>query len=556
MPGAAGGHGYRSTVRPGAGGEAASAGALRLAVTLPGGIAPGTLEAGATCGLLAWIQEVNARQADAVLIDVISGASAGALSGLLAARVLLGGDDPVGVFRQAWVSAPSLRTLQEAGPWAPLSLRPAREVARRILFAPPAAEAAWRQRDPVILDAALGCLRGFSRRIPSHDASDPEQRLIAATYLDWSSIELPDVAGESDVVDQHWTRALDSAIASASHPLAFRARRLDRDRSQYLRRGIVNLPVGKEDLHLWYTDGGLVDNEPLGRCVRCVAERDGAPLPSRLVMLIRSRIRWPAPADNPAWSGHRRPRWTQTLARVLDLIASNAAGIDLLQVEQTNERVRATKEVAAGLVELLDRDEATRDRLQKLLELTEAQRRPLTPVGASVAPEDPKAGDLSELLEKLLLSASGLVGKQPVEVAVVSADRASIGPQALGSVIGFLERRQREEHFAAGYWSMLAWIEEAATLKKRLPADLIGAGVLAARSKVSDPGLRADRRLPSKLSPTLRLELFRLGVRTGLIARADIDAVFDAREQPSAPLGRPRRRAGTRPRARMRRRIG
>src|SRR5437868_1744441 len=69
--------------------------ALRLALTLPGGIAPGTFEAGAICGLLAWVQELNALEPDTALVDVIAGASAGALSGLLAARVLLSGDDPV-----------------------------------------------------------------------------------------------------------------------------------------------------------------------------------------------------------------------------------------------------------------------------------------------------------------------------------------------------------------------------------------------------------------------------------------------------------------------------
>lgn len=532
------------------GGQAAPCGDLRLALSLPGGIAPGTFEAGAICGLLAWIQEVNALQADAVVVDVIAGASAGALTGLLAARVLLGGDDPVGVYRQAWVSAPSLRALRAAGSSAPLSLRPARDVAHRILSAPAEPGARWRQPSPVIVDLALGCLRGFSRPIPSHgSAPDPEQQLIAASYLDWSSFELGEVAGDSGVAEQEWLRAMDSAIASASHPLAFRARRLDREsvRSEYLRRGIVNLPAGEGDLKLWYTDGGLLDNEPIGRCVRRVAERDRAQLPSRLVMLVRSSIRWPPPADNPAWSGPGRPRWTQTLARVLDLVASNAAGRDLVQVEQTNERLRVTEEVVTKLVELLDDDEATRVSVQELLARIEEARSPFAWIERHpIAPPDPADVDLGELIARLLQSASGLLGKQPVEVAVVSADRALMGPQALRSVIGFLERRQREEHFAAGYWSMLGWIEQAPTLQSRLRPELIRAGVLAARRKVRDPRVRAGRSRSSKLSPAVRVELLRLGARTGLIARADLDAMFDKREQTRPQPRRRRRRVGAR----------
>ncbi len=397
------------------------------------------------------------------------------------------------------------------------------------------------------MDLALGCLRGFSRRIPSYGGvGDPEQELLAATYLDWTSLELRDLAGESATAEQQWTRAMDSVIASASHPLAFQARRLDREflRSSYERRGVVNLPVGDEDLNLWYTDGGLVDNEPLGRCVRRVAKRDGAQLPSRLVMLVRSRTRWPAPADNPAWSGQRRPRWTQTLARVLDLIVSSAAGHDLLQVEQANQRLRATKEVAARLVELLDDDEATRGRLQSMLDRVEDERRPLAQVTGD--PGAPTDGDLPGLVETLLLSASGLIDKQSVEVAVVNADRSLMSPQALGSTIAFLARRQREDHFAAGYWSMLDWIEQAPTLKKRLPQALIDAGVRAAQRKVNDPRGRDDRERSRRLSPALRLELLRLGVRTGRIARADLDASFSRPDQSSSPPRRPRSFGGAR----------
>ena len=515
-------------------------------MALPGGIAPGTFEAGATCGFLAWMQEVNAVEPDAVLIDVITGASAGALTGLLAARVLLGGDDPVAVYRQAWVSAPSLRSLRAAGTSAPLSLRPARAVARRLLFAPPEPLARWRQPSPVALDVALGCLRGFSRTIPSQSGvPDREQPLIAATYVDWGSFELDAVPADSETAAKQWSNAIDSAIASASHPLAFRARRLDREthRRKYERDGVVNLPAGRGDLELWYTDGGVFDNEPLGRCVQRVVEHDQASTPSRLVILVRSGGRWPPPAENPAWSGHGRPRWIQTLARALDLIASNATGHDLIQLEQTNSRLRWSREVAGKIAELLDENEQTHAELRHLLARIEEDPVPSGGIDRRAIPAaDATDISLADLIERVVRSACGLVGKEPIDVAVVGAERGLTGPQALGSVVGFLEARQREDHFAAGYSTMLGWIEHAPEVAGRVRPELIGHGVSAARPRVREPSApRLARGRSSNLSLAIRAELLRLGSRTVKIAGADIEALLYKREM-------------TRVRARLRRR--
>jgi predicted acylesterase/phospholipase RssA len=490
------------------------------------------------------MQEVNALSPDAVVVDVVTGASAGALTGLLAARVLLAGDDPVAVFRQAWVSAPSLRALRAVGPWAPLSLRRARLVAHRLLFAPSELDERWQQTSPVTLDVALGCLRGFSQRIPANeDVVDPGRPLLATSYLDWSSFDLHDIPGRSETDAADWTEAIDSVVASASHPLAFPARSLDREslREDYLASEVVNLPADEEVLRLWYTDGGLLDNEPLGRCIERVGERDGARTSSRVVMLVRSSVRWPPPSENPAWSGAVRPRWTQTLARVLDLVATHAAGRDLLRVELVNARLRWTSEVATKLAELVHSD--ARDELERLLARLEAERRPFDLLARRVEiPPDPSSLNMAELIAQVLRSASGLTAKRPVDVAVVSADAAYTGPEALRSLVGFLERRQRESHFAAGYWSMLNWIDRAPELTKHLARDLLAPAVLAAQKRVPEPSARQLARDDVRgLSARTRAELLALGIRTGRITRADVDAFFDLRKQRAR---RARQRAG------------
>src|SRR5207248_1599737 len=130
-----------------------------------------------------------------------------------------------------------------------LSLRPARNVAQKLIFAPREPQAKWQQTCPVTLDIALGCLRGFAQQIPhGRGLVNSEEPSLTTSYLDWSTIVLHDIAMSAEDGAQDWSGAMDSAVASASHPLAFRARRLDREsyRSEYLDSGVVNLPPGHD----------------------------------------------------------------------------------------------------------------------------------------------------------------------------------------------------------------------------------------------------------------------------------------------------------------------
>src|SRR2546429_7412989 len=57
-----------------------------------------------------------------VRIDAIGGSSAGSITGMLAARCLLEGIDPVYVMREAWVERDSLSVMRTDAPDEPLSL--------------------------------------------------------------------------------------------------------------------------------------------------------------------------------------------------------------------------------------------------------------------------------------------------------------------------------------------------------------------------------------------------------------------------------------------------
>src|SRR4051812_6091370 len=87
-------------------------GGLRIALTLPGAVSLGAYEGGALAALVVALQHLNGSGRRDVRIDAIAGASAGSITGLLTARILLDGVDPVAVMWRAWVTMPSLDSLE------------------------------------------------------------------------------------------------------------------------------------------------------------------------------------------------------------------------------------------------------------------------------------------------------------------------------------------------------------------------------------------------------------------------------------------------------------
>src|SRR3989442_12681358 len=137
---------------------AGQSGQLRIGVTISGAIALGAFEGGALAALLAAAQRVNEHDGDALRIDAMAGASAGSITALLAARTLLAGLGPIDVMYGAWVIAPQLETLRDAGD-SPLSVAHTRSEAEQLLAGEEQPERA--QSSAIRINMALGCLRGL-----------------------------------------------------------------------------------------------------------------------------------------------------------------------------------------------------------------------------------------------------------------------------------------------------------------------------------------------------------------------------------------------------------
>jgi predicted acylesterase/phospholipase RssA len=487
---------------------------LNIALTLPGEAALGTFEAGAVSALLVAVQSINRDDQSAVDLDIMTGASSGSLTAVLAAAALLTGGDPVEPLRRAWVSEASLDSLREGGLQAPLSLDSARTVGHAVLAdmllsaKGPAAQAS-----PVKLEFAITCLRGFTYQLSQRHQPRPHSPVTATRYLDWARHEFG--PGDLDGLTKKWSEALDSSIASASLPVAFPPALLDRssELDEYERRGVMNLPEGAaspgRSLKLWYADGGLVDREPLGRCIRLARPPAGdawASLASRLVLAIR-----PCPEDapystDPEWSGGAAaPRWRAALGRALRVLVTHSTYEDLRRVEDTNNRIAWAEELYGALEPLLTRNRRAKSALAGVVQQIQEDR-----AADGDRNQEPPAGDVAGLLRQALNAATGLESKGRVNVEIVTARSSS---DVSGAAVGFVAERLRATDFLVGYDAMLRWMNHGL---ERYGVDEAAANQAnrAARERAAEiPGWVGE--VPMRRRPPLRLsgELLRLGVR-------------------------------------------
>src|SRR5262249_23224065 len=219
---------------------------LRIALTISGAVALGAYEGGALAALLCAIRDLCRGDDPTVRIDAIGGASAGSLTGLLAARCLLEGIDPVHVMREAWVERDSLPVMRTHTPDEPLSLDALRGasvdlVDRRAPFGRPAHRVGARQGAPIRMVMALASLRGLEYRVPSLSARQPVR---ATTSLDWATFTFTSGQPVRELTEPRRAAPTDVAVASAANALAvrpvvvarkgdeggYRARRSARDR--------------------------------------------------------------------------------------------------------------------------------------------------------------------------------------------------------------------------------------------------------------------------------------------------------------------------------------
>jgi predicted acylesterase/phospholipase RssA len=446
---------------------------LSLTLTLSGGASLGAYEAGATAAVLEATNALREHGED-VAVDAFGGASAGALVAMFAAHAQTNRIDPVWLLKEAWVERVSLGLLKGRGLRSPLGFETLRDRIDELLdprddAGRPAHRRSGSADDHAVgLHVALTGLRGLHYQVDGLGELNPVQ---AATYADWGGFTLGPEGGTSAIREPAGRSILDFVLASASNPSAFAPRALDRsdDIDGYQHNGIQDFPSSG---HLWYTDGGTLQVEPIGRVLtaaRKARESAGRSDPERhLTLLVDPRSETPSRSD--AWAREdSRPSWVAGIARTLAIIPAQILYDDLRRVEKMNSRQIWAERLVATLSPHLD-DGAGGDLAELAEQITAEQNEMRASPPDDARPGPPSEASTTELVQYVLAQLASLDRKYKTEVDVISPlllaeeDEAHVSGLLAGEILGdfggFLDRSLRESDFLLGCDCTLRWLPD------------------------------------------------------------------------------------------------
>ena len=472
----------------------------RIALVVSGGVSLGSFEAGALTEILFQLERLN-RQArrQAYVVDVITGGSAGAVTGALVARLLLGGIDARtrNLLHDVWVDSIGIEQLVD-GPADGRSLfsdKHLSAIARRVFGTGPGAlpfpqEPMSIAGEPLHLWFSLSNLVGLNYQYPP--AAPAADRLRMTEAADGFGVTL------SRRGRQPWARVAAAALASGAHPAGFSPRRLRRRLREY--PGIdptINRWLARGGRPAYY-DGGIFNNEPLGPAIRLARQIDGALASDRLFLMVDPRRN-----EHTADERFTRPRLLhESLARLGAIVLSQAAAkrwaIDeLAEVQRRGDNSVALARRLLGLRDLLAHagvrpaqiaalrarlgdpgeragGDAAVQRVCRQIEEALPARASLHEVGpaggadaAGPSPRTPPDALLAELVA--LMWECTDVGRRPARVVQISADTGEVVGDALAGFLGFFRRSWRQHDYALGRERTRVRLERL--LRVRLPRE-------------------------------------------------------------------------------------
>ena len=245
----------------------------RLAVTIAGAVSLGSFEAGVMYEVIRAIGEHNesAAQEDQILIDVLTGASAGGMTAAVTAQKLmfesaaLGGPYTNDLYR-AWVRDIDISELlgdhpDDSDTKSIFSSGYVEDLSKRCITArynagpPPLRQKHQAAADKIWLGLALANLNGVDYGLKT-SAGD-------FTYTCFQDSFLRPVEN-TPVFDTfaYWEPIRNAAVSSGAFPFAFRPVEMVRHPCEYLSPNLESTILANQNF--CYTDGGTFQNQPLG----------------------------------------------------------------------------------------------------------------------------------------------------------------------------------------------------------------------------------------------------------------------------------------------------
>ncbi len=321
----------------------------KLAITIAGAVSLGSYEAGVLWEVLDAIRQHNQNPAtkpeEKVIIDVLTGASAGGMSAvILAQKLLFNNGDFKGPYDNplynAWVKRISLEGLQnyqtDENPLDSLFSSDLIEaISRETLTAryqngpPPPRQPHPAVDGAVSLGIALTNLNG----LPYTYEVTPSGEFTYIDYADQMTRQV--VAATCDNVE-FWEPLRQGAVACGAFPIAFRAQGIERskaaDPADYTSK---NLRWDGQPRVFTYSDGGVLQNQPLGMAKNLVDPIDQHMQEMRFYMFVSPHAKDPTPAKFTP----EEADYFQEIKRLIAVTSGQAGFQDWITARGVNKKI-------------------------------------------------------------------------------------------------------------------------------------------------------------------------------------------------------------------------
>ncbi len=459
----------------------------KLAITIAGAVSLGSYEAGVLYEVLDAIHQHNTNPAttddNRVMIDVLTGASAGGMTAIILAQKLLycAGDfhgpydNPL---YNLWVKRISLAGLQSTQDDEPalnslfssdlIETISNEALKARYATTPPSPPQRHAGVGELIrVGVALTNLNGVGYGYPVA----PSGKFV---YLDYGDQLTREVVGSSSDTADFWEPLRRAAIACGAFPIAFR--------TQDVQRSAKTEPddYAGENLEPWdadpatftYSDGGILQNQPLGMAKNLVDMIDQhLQQEKRFYLFVSPHAK--DPQANDSFHGASAD-YLHLSQRLLDVVMGQAGFEDWITAKGVNERVALLDSRAAGLRDAILHGAidvpslaTTAESLLRLFfvngehwppgatkpeTLSQAQARIAAQYRDDISALSGKPGQPEAFRDAVLAfeTAAGLGARDLMTIYGVIATESELAGAGLQAFLGFFDQRFRDHDYDVG----------------------------------------------------------------------------------------------------------
>ena len=484
-----------------------------LAITIAGAVSLGSYEAGALYELLEAIRQHNGKvQAEddgqPIYVDVLTGASAGGMTAaILAQKLLFDGPSFVNAasdpqwnnpLYDTWVKRITLSDLlatedepiADGGDPALLSLLSSQlieTIAREQLLTDVenaeivdrGAHAAVNPSGELRLGMALTNLTGVNYGLP----------MLGGGAFQYTRFEdsLQRPLSRTNRAVAAWQEVADAAVASGAFPVAFRTKDLTRSFDDFAPDHPLGWTGGSRRFN--YSDGGILQNQPLGMAKQLMDDADGHQHSENRFYLFVS----PNPMSDQvdATLNENNMNMARVIGRIGSVYMGQAMFQDWVEADAVNERVARLDTQAKQLADelstgkLTDEEIASRQQshatlLQLLYQNSraedETQAQAATRLTRQYAAELEQVGGQASLAGQALLSgiqvlekSAGLGELDYMDIYGVVVDPGKLAGAGIAAFVGFFDESYRRHDYECGrerVQTLIAQLNTASTAQQ------------------------------------------------------------------------------------------